>query len=117
MPHPLTWQVGPLASDEAIKLLNEKFACFAPGWYINDQDVIYQDAWKRFYLDNARSDEGSGWLRGTQLVLMTSTGRLLEGDTYDATTNTIDMARGLQQVLEAYAKLPENQRPHEFGGW
>jgi len=26
-----------------------------------------------------RPDEGSGWLRGTQLVLMTSAGRLLSG--------------------------------------
>lgn len=51
-------------------------------------------------------DEGSGWLRGTQLVLMTSAGKLLEGTVKDRT----GMAQGLQQVLDAYAKLPEEAR-------
>jgi hypothetical protein len=67
---------------------------------------VYQEAWKRFYAARPRPGEGSGWLRGTQLVLMTSSGRLLEG-----TVNGRDgMARGLQAVLEAYAKLPEAER-------
>jgi len=43
-------------------------------------------------------------------VLMTSTGRLLEGDAYDSTTNGIDMVRGLKQVLDAYDKLPVDER-------
>src|SRR5262249_25208179 len=50
--------------------------------------------------------EGNGWLRGTNLVLMTSTGRLLSGSIKDRK----DLARGLQEVLDAYAKLPEAQR-------
>ena len=55
-------------SDEAIKLLNEKFVCFAPGWFINSKDDVYQEAWKRFYSAKPRPDEGSGWLRGTQIL-------------------------------------------------
>ena len=54
----------------------------------------------------ARPDEGSGWLRGTQLVLMTSSGRLLEG----SVKGPDGMAAALQEVLDQYAKLPEGQR-------
>jgi hypothetical protein len=50
--------------------------------------------------------EGDGWLRGTQLVLMTSTGRLLSGSVKDRN----GLAQGLREVLEAYAKLPESER-------
>jgi len=86
--------------------LNEKFVCFAPGWYINTKDQVYQDSWKRFYVAKPRPEEGSGWLRGTNLVLMTSAGRLLSGTVKDRN----GLAQGLQEVLEAYAKLPEAQR-------
>jgi hypothetical protein len=50
--------------------------------------------------------EGDGWLHGTQLVLMTSAGRLLTGSVKDKN----GLAQGLRDVLEAYAKLPEEQR-------
>ena len=63
-------------TEEAIKILNEKFVCFAPGWGINSNDEVYSETWKRFYLGKSRPDEGKGWLTGTQLVLMTSSGRL-----------------------------------------
>jgi hypothetical protein len=45
-------------------------------------------------------------LRGTQLVLMTSSGRLLEG----TVKGRDGMAQALQEVLDAYAKLPEAER-------
>ncbi|OAI53952.1 hypothetical protein AYO44_15560 [Planctomycetaceae bacterium SCGC AG-212-F19] len=45
-------------------------------------------------------------MRGTMLVLMTSAGHLLEGSIKDKN----GLAQGLQEVLEAYAKLPEAQR-------
>lgn len=67
---------------------------------------MYQDAWKRFYVAKPRPEEGSGWLHGTQLVLMTSAGRLLEGTVKDRH----GMAAGLQEVLERYAKLKEAER-------
>lgn len=67
---------------------------------------MYQAAWKRFYSAKPRPDEGSGWLRGTQLVLMTSAGRLLAG----SVKGPDGLAQGLQEVLEAYAKLPEAER-------
>jgi hypothetical protein len=67
---------------------------------------VYQDAWKRFYVAKSRPDEGNGWLQGTNLVLMTSAGRLLSGKVKDQT----GLAQGLREVLEAYAKLPEAQR-------
>jgi hypothetical protein len=54
--------------------------------------------------------EGKGWLRGTQLVLMTAAGRLLDGDAYDAKTGKVDIVRGLRQALDAYRKLPEAER-------
>src|SRR5262245_287498 len=69
-------------------------------------DEVYQDAWKRFYVAKPRPDEGSGWLRGTQLVLMTSSGRLLSG----AVKGRDGLAPALQEVLEAYVKLPEAER-------
>lgn len=47
-----------------------------------------------------------GRLRGTQLVLMTSTGRLLSGAVKDKNS----LAQGLQDILDAYAKLPEADR-------
>jgi hypothetical protein len=99
-----------LYTDEAIKLLNEKFACFAPGWFINSDDPVYKEAWQRFYLAKARPTEGSGWVKATQLVVMTSAGRLLEGNAYDSKTGKVDLARGLTQVLESYASLPEAER-------
>ena len=54
----------------------------------------------------SRPDEGTGWLRGTQLVLMTSAGRLLEG----SVKGPDGMAAALQEVLDKYAKLPEAER-------
>src|SRR5262249_28747274 len=95
-----------LYTDEAIKLLNDRFACFAPGWFINSKDDTYQAAWKRFYIAKPRPTEDSGWLRGTNLVLMTSTGRLLTGTVKDRN----GLADGLRGVLKAYAKLPEAER-------
>lgn len=50
--------------------------------------------------------EGKGWLSGTNLVLMTSTGRLLDGKVKDRNS----LAQGLQGVLDDYAKLPEAER-------
>lgn len=47
-------------------------------------------------------------MRGTQLVMMTSTGRLLSGSMkYGDRTG---LAQALQEVLDAYAKLPEQER-------
>lgn len=80
--------------------------CFAPGWYINTKDEVYQAAWKRFYTAKPSPDEGSGWLHGTQLVLMTSSGKLLTGRVKDRN----GLAAALQEVLDAYAKLPEGAR-------
>jgi hypothetical protein len=45
-------------------------------------------------------------LRGTNLVLMTSTGRLLSGSVKDRT----GLAQGLRELLKAYARLPESER-------
>jgi len=74
---------------------------------------VYQDAWKRFYVAKPRPSEGSGWLQGTNLVLMTSTGRLLSGSVKDRN----GLAQGLREVLKAYAKLPEEERrPRTVGG-
>lgn len=67
---------------------------------------MYQDAWKRFYVAKPRPTEGNGWLRGTNLVLMTAAGRLLSGSVKDKN----GLAQGLQGVLEEYAKLPEEER-------
>ena len=67
---------------------------------------MYQEAWKRFYVAKSRREEGSGWLRGSQLVLMTSTGRLLEGTVKDRD----GMAAALQEVLQGYSKLKEGER-------
>ncbi len=50
--------------------------------------------------------EGKGWLQGTNLVVMTSTGRLLSG----TVKGKDGLAKGLQEVLDAYAKLPEAER-------
>jgi hypothetical protein len=86
--------------------LNDKFVCFAPGWFINTKDDVYQAAWKRFYVAKPHPTEGSGWLRGTNLVLMTSAGRLLSGTVKDRNS----LAQELQEVLDAYAKLPEAER-------
>ena len=72
------------------------------------QDDVYQAAWKRFYVAKPRPDEGSGWLKGTNLVLMTSTGRLLEGAMKYGDRNSL--ASALQQVLDDHAKLPKDQR-------
>jgi hypothetical protein len=69
-------------------------------------DEVYQAAWKRFYLAEPRPDEGSGWLRGTNLVLMTSNGRLLQGELKDRG----GLAEALRGVLDQYANLPEDQR-------
>ena len=72
------------------------------------KDEVYQDAWKRFYVAKPRPGEGTGWLRGTNLVLMTSAGRLLSGTVKDRK----GLAEGLQEVLEAYAK--QHQEPVPF---
>ena len=39
-------------TDAAVKLLNEKFVCFAPGWFINDKDEVYQAAVALYYLED-----------------------------------------------------------------
>jgi hypothetical protein len=70
------------------------------------KDETYQAAWKRFYVAKSRPDEGTGWLRGSNLVLMTSSGRLLQGDLKDRN----ELAQALQGVLDAYAQLPEGER-------
>ncbi len=94
-------------------MLNEKFVCFAPGWYINSKDDVYQAAWKRFYNAKPNPDEGSGWLHGTQLVLMTPSGRLLTGKVKDRN----GLAPALQDVLDTYGKLPEaDRRPKSVEG-
>lgn len=69
-------------------------------------DETYQAAWKRFYVAESRPDEGTGWLRGTNLVLMTSSGRLLQGHLEDRNK----LAEALEEVVAAYKKLPEDQR-------
>jgi hypothetical protein len=96
-------------SDAAIELLNTKFVCFSPGWYINTKDETYQAAWGRFYRSKPLPTEGSGWLQGTQLVMMTSAGRLLQG----LVKGKDGMAPALREVLDAYAKLPEAERRPE----
>jgi hypothetical protein len=89
-------------------MLNERFACFAPGWFINDKDPVYQAAWKRFYLAKSLPTEGNGWVTGTNLVVMTSTGRLLAGKMkYGDRTS---LASALLGVLNSYARLPEADR-------
>jgi len=80
-------------------------------------DPVYKEAWQRFYVAKSRPTEGTGWVKATQLVVMTSAGRLLEGDAYDAKTGKVDMVRGLTQVLESYASLPEaERRPAQVDG-
>lgn len=69
---------------------------------------MYQAAWKRFYIAKSLPTEGNGWLRGTQLVMMTSTGRLLAGSVKYGDRN--GLAAALREVLDAYAKLPEAER-------
>jgi hypothetical protein len=87
-------------------MLNTKFVCFAPGWYVNSKDPVFEAIWARFYRSKPNPGEGSGWLKGSQLILWTAGGRLLEG-----TVKTKDgLAPALQEVLEAYAKLPESER-------
>ncbi len=71
-------------------------------------DDVYQAAWKRFYVAKSRPDEGTGWLKGTNLVLMTSTGRLLQGSMKYGDRKSL--AGALQGVLDEYAKLPESER-------
>src|SRR5262245_600200 len=73
-------------------------------------DPVYKEAWQRFYVAKSRPTEGTGWVRTTQLVVMTSAGRLLEGDAYVAKTGKVDLVQGLKQVLESYARLPEAER-------
>lgn len=74
---------------------------------------MYQAAWKRFYTAKPRPDEGNGWLRGTQLVLMTSAGRLLSGSVKDRD----GLAAALREVLAEYARLPEvERRPGSVAG-
>jgi hypothetical protein len=92
-----------------VKSLNENFVCFAPGWFINDKDAVFQAAWKRFYVAKPRPGEGKGWLTGTQLILMTSAGRLLGG----TVKGRDGLAKALDEVLADYAKLPEAERRPE----
>ena len=73
------------------------------------KDETYQAAWGRFYRSKPLPTEGSGWLKGTQLILMTSAGKLLEGHV----KSQDGMAAALREVLEAYAKLPEAERRPE----
>jgi hypothetical protein len=77
------------------------------------KDETYQAAWGRFYRSKPLPTEGSGWLQGTQLILMTSAGKLLEG----RVKSQDGMAAALREVLEAYAKLPEaDRRPAKVEG-
>jgi hypothetical protein len=69
---------------------------------------VYQAAWQRFYHAKPRRGEGNGWLTGTQLVLMTSAGRLLSGAVKYGDAR--GLAPALREVLAAYAKLPETER-------
>jgi hypothetical protein len=69
---------------------------------------VYQEAWKRFYIAKPLPTEGKGWLQGTNLVLMTSSGRLLSGSMKYGDRNSL--AHALREVLDAYAKLPEAER-------
>ncbi|HWB02475.1 MAG TPA: hypothetical protein VG796_05575 [Verrucomicrobiales bacterium] len=92
-------------------MLNEKFVCFAPGWFINSDDAVYKAAWERFYHAKPLPGEGDGWLKGSQLVLMTSAGRLLSGAMKYGDRSSL--AAALEQVLESYARLPEEQRRPE----
>jgi hypothetical protein len=88
---------------------------FAPGWFIHTKDEVYQAAWKRFYLAKPATGEGSGWLRGSQLVLMTASGRLLEGSIKYGDCN--GLAPALRGVLAAYTRLPEaERRPQSVAG-
>ena len=82
--------------------------CFAPGWFINTNDDTYKAAWKRFYTAKPDKGEGDGWLRGSQLVLMTASGRLLSGSIKYGDRK--GLAPALEGVLAAYAKLPEAER-------
>ena len=70
------------------------------------KDETYQAAWKRFYVAKSNPDEGTGWLTGTNLVLMTSSGRLLQG----SVKGKDGLAQGLQEVLDEYAKMPATER-------
>ena len=67
---------------------------------MNSKDPVYEAAWGRFYRSKPLPTEGSGWLRGTQLVMMTAAGRLLEG----TVKNKDGMAAALQEVLDRYAE-------------
>lgn len=69
---------------------------------------MYQAAWKRFYVAKPLPDEGNGWLQGSQLILMTSAGRLLAGSMEYGNRNSL--APALTEVLESYAKLPKEKR-------
>jgi hypothetical protein len=69
---------------------------------------VFQQAWKRFYHAKPNRGEGNGWLTGSQLVLMTSAGRLLAGAIKYGDRK--GMATALEKVLAAYAKLPEAER-------
>src|SRR5262249_27703143 len=77
-------------------------------WGINTNDPVYRETWKRFYLAKPRPGEGNGWLRGSQLVLMTSSGRLLSGAMKYGDRASLGLA--LRDVLAGYAKLPEAAR-------
>ena len=76
---------------------------------MNSKDPVYEAAWGRFYRSKPLPTEGSGWLRGTQLVMMTAAGRLLDG----TVKGKDGMAAALQEVLDGYAKLPEAERRTE----
>ena len=75
---------------------------------MNDKDAVYHAAWKRFYVAKSLPTEGDGWLKGSQLVLMTSAGRLLSGTMKYG--DRASMAQALREVLDGYAKLPESER-------
>lgn len=76
---------------------------------------MYRATWKRFYTAKSNADEGSGWLRGSQLILMTSAGKLLEGKMKYGDRRSL--APALQDVLKAYAMLPKESRlPESVAG-
>jgi hypothetical protein len=67
---------------------------------VNSKDPVYEAAWARFYRSKPLPTEGSGWLRTTQLVMMTAAGRLLEG----TVKGKDGMAPALREVLTATRK-------------
>jgi hypothetical protein len=69
-------------------------------------DEVYRESRMRWARKQSRPDEGDGWLKGANLWLMTSTGKLLSGHA----RGPEGLAPALREVLAAYAKLPAAER-------